>query len=830
VAGYRLGVDLGTTWTAAAVERDGPATVVALSQRSQAIPTVVHLGADGTVLVGDAAVRRGLEDPERVAREMKRRIGDSTPILLGGSPWSPELLQARVLRWVVDHVTAEQGGPPDAVTVTHPANWGAFKVDLLLQAIRQVGLADVRLLPEPVAAAAWYANQHRVAEGDAIAVYDLGGGTFDTAVVRRSATGFEVLGHPDGVERLGGIDFDAAVLAHVVRQVAEAWDALDPSDPEVVADAAALRDRCIEAKEALSADSTVAIPVRLPAVRTTVRLTRDELEQMVRGPLGETIAALRRTIDSAGLAPADLAAVLLVGGSSRIPLVAELVSAGIGVPVAVDANPKFAVALGAARSPGSAAAPPAETPVTPAAPTPRLPPPAPPPSPPRPAAADEGPPRAGARSGRSRGLLVAGIVAAVALVGGGIALLGGEGDGDDDGDGGSEAGSEPPGEAGAAEGDGVLRIGLLLPADDDTGFVAPAMQAAAELAVADVNDAGGVLGAPIELTTVDTGAGSEEEVTAAVDELVDQGVDLVVGPVPAATVAAAAVQVADAGLAGCSAHDTQPGSLTDDDDRWFRTIPTTELQALAITEAIADDGHRTIGLVAPSDQAELAGDIVGALEEAGIDVDVDLDFERGALDVTPTIMSLRDTGATAEVLVGSDELALVVEEGDGPGLRGPFYVDETFESEAVGRRVADAVGAGAEVLLVTVSEVPGFGVDGTVTARVAEELAGLGDTFPFAAPYVYDCIVLAAVAAESAGSDHPDAVADAVVDASDGGESCTTTDCLPAAAAGDDVDYEGESGVVDLDDAGEVTSGEFVREHWGADAVLVFDSVFEVGR
>lgn len=129
------GVDLGTTWTAAAVARGSQVTVVSLSQRSPAVPTVVHVAVDGSTLVGDAAVRRGLTEPERVGRE-KRRIGDPAPILLGGSPWSPEQLQTRVLRWVVDQVTAEQGVPPASVTVTHPANWGPFKLDLLAQAAR----------------------------------------------------------------------------------------------------------------------------------------------------------------------------------------------------------------------------------------------------------------------------------------------------------------------------------------------------------------------------------------------------------------------------------------------------------------------------------------------------------------------------------------------------------------------------------------------------------------------------------------------------------------------------------------------------------------------
>ncbi len=98
-------------------------------------------------------------------------------------------------------------------------------------------------------------------------------------------SGFEILGHPDGIERMGGIDFDAAVLDHVAGQVGDAWTRLDPADPEARADAAELRARCIEAKEALSADAVALVPVRLPGSRTTVCITRDELEAMIRSPL-----------------------------------------------------------------------------------------------------------------------------------------------------------------------------------------------------------------------------------------------------------------------------------------------------------------------------------------------------------------------------------------------------------------------------------------------------------------------------------------------------------------------------------------------------------------
>jgi len=360
---YVLGVDLGTTYTAAAVYRDGQVRIAELGNRSAVIPSVVLVKEDESVLTGEAATRRAISEPERVAREFKRRLGDPTPLLLGGRPYSSEQLQAKLLRWVVGHVTEREGAAPDRIAITHPANWGPFKLDLFTQALRLADLEDVVTLTEPQAAAIHYASQERVDPGTLVAVYDLGGGTFDAAVLRKTERGFDILGAPEGIERLGGIDFDEAVFAHVVRSLGGAVEELDPDDPAARAAVARLRHDCIEAKEALSGDTEASIPVVLPSVSTEVRLTRAEFESLIRPPLTDTLEAMRRALRSADVTPADLTAILLVGGSSRIPLVAQMVGAELGRPVAVDAHPKHGVAMGAAlaaadalaSSPGTAA-------------------------------------------------------------------------------------------------------------------------------------------------------------------------------------------------------------------------------------------------------------------------------------------------------------------------------------------------------------------------------------------------------------------------------------------------------------------------------------------
>jgi len=350
MTGYTLGVDVGTSRTAAAVWRDGRATTVNLGDRTDTLPSAVLLRADGVLLVGDAAVRRGVLEPERLARGFKRRLGDPTGLLLGDDVVDPVELTGAVLRHVVDTVREREGGEPDHVTLTHPATWGALRRDLLVEAAGHARLTDVGLLAEPVAAAVHYAALDRLPVGAVVAVYDLGGGTFDATVVVRTAEGYELRGEPGGDEHIGGEDVDEAVLRHVVAALGRAWTSLDTQDPAVLAALAAVRDQSVLAKEALSSDVEAVVPVLLPGVTRQVRITRGELETAIRIDVLRTVDTLARTVASAGVRPADLHAVLLTGGSSRIPLVSELIASEIGAPVVVDAHPKYAVCLGAALS------------------------------------------------------------------------------------------------------------------------------------------------------------------------------------------------------------------------------------------------------------------------------------------------------------------------------------------------------------------------------------------------------------------------------------------------------------------------------------------------
>jgi YVTN family beta-propeller protein len=345
---YDLGVDLGTTFVAAALARPNQAEMFTLGDRSVVTPSVVYRADDGRLISGDAANRRAVSNPERTVREFKRRLGDPTPVMLAGTEYTVSELIGAVLGDVLRKVTETEGEPPGRVVLTHPANWGPFRRGLLEEVPAMVGLTDVGLITEPEGAAAHYASTRRLTDGELVAVYDLGGGTFDATVLRSGPAGVEILGMPEGIERLGGIDFDEAILSHVNVVGGGALDALDRRDPQAAVALDRLRQDCVLAKETLSRDTETVIPVFLPGRQFEVRLTRAEFEDMIKVPIESSITALTRALASAQVTPADLSGVLLVGGSSRIPLVARMVSEALGRPTVVDTHPKYAVALGAA--------------------------------------------------------------------------------------------------------------------------------------------------------------------------------------------------------------------------------------------------------------------------------------------------------------------------------------------------------------------------------------------------------------------------------------------------------------------------------------------------
>lgn len=354
---YDLGVDLGTTFVAAATARDGRVEMCTLGNQAAVAPAVVYFAENSKLIFGEAAERRMLSDPGRVERCFKRRLGDPTPVLLGGVPHDVTRLMAEQLRDVLNTVARVEGGPPDRVALTYPAGWGPYRRALFDEIPRLAGLRNHLVMTEPEAAAVYYGTNRSLSDGGTVAVYDLGGGTFDATVLRKRKGVVEVVGEPEGIERLGGIDFDEVIVQWINYQYGGVLAELNLSEPGSAAAMARLRQECARAKEALSVDTETSIPVLLPDRHFSARLSRHDFESMIRAPIESTIGALARAIRSARVDAAELSAVLLVGGSSRIPLIGRMIIEETGRPIMVDVHPKHAVALGAAATAGTRSVP-----------------------------------------------------------------------------------------------------------------------------------------------------------------------------------------------------------------------------------------------------------------------------------------------------------------------------------------------------------------------------------------------------------------------------------------------------------------------------------------
>jgi actin-like ATPase involved in cell morphogenesis len=358
--GFHLGIDFGT-WNTSAFLRwpDGHARPL-LFDGSPLLPSAVYAEPDGHLLVGRDAVHAARLDPARLEPNPKRRFdrdgGVDTTVLLGDQEVTPSALVAAVLARVGEEAVRVAGVGLDDLTVTqtHPAGWDDPRLRALGDAGRRAGLTPPGLVAEPVAAAGYFVSVlgRDIPARSALVVYDFGAGTFDASVVTPDdAGGYRVLAVA-GLPDVGGVDLDAALLQHVTRAYhdadPQAWSRL--ADPRTPADRRHRRHLVEDvraAKEMLSRATTATVPV--PLLELEARVTREEFERLARPFLERTVRTTAEAIAASGLSSDRVAAVLLVGGSSRIPLVAQLLRAGTGhVPSTLD-QPETVVAEGSLR-------------------------------------------------------------------------------------------------------------------------------------------------------------------------------------------------------------------------------------------------------------------------------------------------------------------------------------------------------------------------------------------------------------------------------------------------------------------------------------------------
>ncbi|KAA2264696.1 type VII secretion-associated protein [Solihabitans fulvus] len=350
----RVAVDFGTSSTCVAVSVDGrEPQLVVVDGGAPVMPSAVFAAVDGTLFVGQEAERHAAVDPARYEPHPKRRI-DEGELLLGSSVLRVlDVVRAVLTRAVGEARRVAGGAPVDLLVLTHPADWGAVRTGVLRQA--GGGLSrELALVPEPVAAALFHSDAlgNTIPDGTALAVLDLGGGTVDASVVRRSGGTFQVLA-TRGDPTFGGADVDQLLLEHVGglvgREDQGAWQQLvegrEMSDRRR---RRVLRQDVRGAKETLSRHTYTDVP--MPPPFPDAHVTRADLERIVAGPLDRAAALVAATVAEAGLDPQRLAGVFLVGGSSRIPLVARLVHERTGiVPTSID-QPETVVARGALRA------------------------------------------------------------------------------------------------------------------------------------------------------------------------------------------------------------------------------------------------------------------------------------------------------------------------------------------------------------------------------------------------------------------------------------------------------------------------------------------------
>ncbi len=348
---FVVGIDLGTTNSLIGTIIDGKPTLFGDESGAELLPSVVGIGADGVLLVGRAARNRRILDPHGTAVSIKRQMGKNARVRVGQRELSPEEISALILGALLDRAEKRLGVRPTRAVITVPAYFDDAQRQATRNAGEIAGLHIERLVNEPTAAAMSY----HTGQEQRVMVYDLGGGTFDVSVLDRDE-GFLEVKASRGDTHLGGDDIDTAIRDLVLERLGE-------SRHHVEKDAQAMT-RLIEAVERAKIALSDREEVRLfdpflagegdRAVHLDMPLTREDVEQVATPLVQRTLRCIDDALRDAKSTASDLDRVLLVGGSSKMPLVARMVSAHLGRPVQVDLDADRAVALGASTLAGRA--------------------------------------------------------------------------------------------------------------------------------------------------------------------------------------------------------------------------------------------------------------------------------------------------------------------------------------------------------------------------------------------------------------------------------------------------------------------------------------------
>ena len=345
-----IGIDLGTTNSAVAVMEGGTATIIPNSEGNRTTPSVVAFSKDGERLVGETAKRQAITNPHRTIASVKREMGhDWKSEEIDGKQYTPEEISAMILQKLKADAEAYLNDTVTNAVITVPAYFTDAQRQATKDAGQIAGLKVDRIINEPTAAALSY-GMDKETDQSKIMVYDLGGGTFDVSILEVGDGVFEVLS-TRGNNKLGGDDFDNAVVDYLAAEFRK------ESGVDLTKDLTAmqrLKDAAEKAKKELS--STLTTNVNLPfitavdgqPVHLDINLSRAKFDELTHDLVEKTRKPVEDALHDAGLSASDIDKVLLVGGSTRVPAVQELVKKIIGKDPQKDINPDESVAIGAA--------------------------------------------------------------------------------------------------------------------------------------------------------------------------------------------------------------------------------------------------------------------------------------------------------------------------------------------------------------------------------------------------------------------------------------------------------------------------------------------------
>ena len=347
-----IGIDLGTTNSCVAVMEGGEAVVIANAEGNRTTPSVVAFSKTGERMVGQVAKRQAITNPDRTISSIKREMGSDHKVNIDGKAYTPQEISAMILQKLKGDAEAYLGQPVTEAVITVPAYFTDAQRQATKDAGKIAGLEVKRIINEPTAAALAYGVDKEQAQK--IMVYDLGGGTFDVSILEIDDGVIEVLATA-GNNRLGGDDFDQCIMKYLVSEF-KRTDGIDLSGDKVAMQR--LKEAAEKAKIELS--GVTSSNINLPYITADatgpkhldVTLTRAKFNELTGHLVDATMGPVRQAMSDAGLKPSDLAKVLMVGGSSRIPAVVEAVKNFTGSEPFKGINPDECVAMGAALQAG----------------------------------------------------------------------------------------------------------------------------------------------------------------------------------------------------------------------------------------------------------------------------------------------------------------------------------------------------------------------------------------------------------------------------------------------------------------------------------------------